>query len=85
MAEQASPQIHTSRPADRRSRFQRSRNAVAELLALQARYAAWYDAPARQLHESFHESATAETLQAIVDLNLDDPAAIVPPRSYGRD
>ena len=31
------------------------------------------------------DSATAEALQAIVDLDLNDLAAIVPPRGFGRD
>ena len=56
------------RPAtDRRSRAQRWHDAVAELLALQAEYAAWCDA----LPESLRDSATAEALQAIVELDLD--------------
>lgn len=77
----ASPNIVTRprRPTDRRSRPTRWRDAVAELLALQAEYAAWSDA----LPESLRESSMAETLQEIVD--LDSLAAITPPRGYGRD
>jgi len=71
------------RPADRhrRSRPQRWHDAVAELLALQAAYAAWLEA----LPDTLQGTATAEALQAIVDLDLDTLAAIEPPRGYGRD
>jgi hypothetical protein len=41
----------------------------------------WHDA----LPDSLHDSATAEALLAIVDLDLDALTAIVPPRGYGRD
>ena len=67
--------------ASRRSRPQRCRDAVAELLALQAEYDAWSDA----LPESLRDSATAEALQEIAELNLDELAATKPPRGYGRD
>ena len=80
-AEQASPSIRYRRPADRRSRPQRWRDAVAELLALQAEYAAWREA----LPDSLRGSATAEALQAIVELDLDALADIEPPRGFGRD
>jgi ferric-dicitrate binding protein FerR (iron transport regulator) len=80
-AEQAPPVIRTRRPPDRRSRAQRWNDGVADLIALQAEYAAWLDA----LPESLQDSATAQALQAIVDLDLDDLAAIAPPRGYGRD
>ena len=80
-AEQAPPLIRYRRPADRRARPQRWRDAVAELLALQAEYAAWCDA----LPDSLRDSATAEALQAIVDLDLDVLADIEPPRGFGRD
>ena len=56
-------------------------DAVAELVDLQAGYAAWLDA----LPESLRGTATAEALQAITDLDLDVLAAIEPPRGYGRD
>ena len=81
LAKQAPPVVRYRRPADRRSRAQRWCDAVAELLALQAEYAAWSDS----LPESLRDGATAEALHAIVDLDLDDLAAIVPPRGYGRD
>jgi hypothetical protein len=80
-AEQPLPKIRYRRPTDRRTRAQRWRDTVAELVALQAEYVAWHDA----LPESLRESATAETLQTIVDLDLDALTVIVPPRGYGRD
>jgi hypothetical protein len=75
------PVIRYRRAADRRSRAQRWRDAVAELLALQAEYAAWLDA----LSETLRDGATGQALQAIVDLDLDDILTIAPPRGYGRD
>jgi hypothetical protein len=48
---------------------------------LQAEYVAWLDA----LPDKLRDSATAEALQAIVDLDLDLLTAIVPPLGYGRD
>jgi hypothetical protein len=80
-AKQPSPRIRYRRPADRRTRPQRWHEAVAELLALQAEYAAWCDA----LPDSLRDSATADALQAIVELDLDVLADIEPPRGFGRD
>ncbi len=80
-AEQPLPKIRYRRPADRRTRAQRWYDTVAELVALQAEYAAWHDA----LPDSLRDSSTAEALQAIVDLDLEELMAIVPPRGYGRD
>jgi hypothetical protein len=80
-AEQTGTTIRYRKPADRRSRPQRWRDAVAELLALQADYTAWADA----LPDVLRDSPTGEALQAIVDLDLSDIADIEPPRGYGRD
>jgi len=80
-AEAAVPKIRYRRPPDRRSRPQRWRDAVAELLALQAEYAA----SAEAMPESLRDSATAEALQEIVEFDLNDLAALKPPRRYGRD
>jgi hypothetical protein len=66
---------------DRRSRPQRWHEAVAELLDLQAEYATWIDA----LLNSLRDSATAQALQDIVDLDLAALADMQPPRGYGRD
>jgi hypothetical protein len=80
-AQQPQAAICRQAAADRRSRAQRWRDAVAELLALQAEYAAWSDT----LPESLRDSATAEALQEIIDLDLDSLANIRPPRGFGRD
>ena len=73
--------IKRRKPVDRRSRPQRWKDALAEILALQAEYAAWLNV----LPDSLRDSATATALQAIVDLDLDALAEIEPPRGYGRD
>lgn len=78
---QAIPLLRYRHPTDRRSRPQRWHDAVAELLALQAEYAAWSDA----LPDGLSETPTAEALQTIVEFDLTDLAAIEPPRGYGRD
>ena len=77
----ARPAIHYRRAADRRSRAQRWRDAVTELVALQAEYAQWFET----LPDALHNTATGEALQAIVELDLDELTAVVPPRGYGRD
>jgi hypothetical protein len=73
--------IRARRPTDRRSRPQRWRYAVAELLVLQASYAIWLEA----LPDTLQGTATADALQAIVGLDLDTLASIELPRGYGRD
>jgi len=80
-AGQPPPKVRYRQPTDRRSRSQRWNDTVAELVALQAEYAAWHDA----LPDSLRDSATAEALQRIIDLELDALTEIVPPRGYGRD
>ena len=77
----ALPVIRYRRAADRRSRAQRWRDAVAALIALQAEYRAWLEA----LPDSLQDGATAEALQAIDQLDLDELEAIEPPRGFGRD
>jgi hypothetical protein len=73
--------IRTRQPIDRRSRPRRWRDAVSELLALQAEYADWLST----LPDSLCDSPTAQALEAIVDLDLLTLAEIDPPRGYGRD
>jgi len=68
-------------PLRQPTRPRRWRAAVAELITLQAEYAAWLDA----LPEPLRDSVTGDALQAIVDLDLDDLIAIEPPRGFGRD
>jgi hypothetical protein len=81
MMEPVTVVTRTRRPADRRSRPQRWRDAVNELLVLQAGYAEWLTT----LPEGLSDSRTAAALEAIVDLDLTDLAACEPPRGYGRD
>ena len=66
------------RPTDRRSRPQRWRDAVKELLDLQATYADWL----ATLPDGLRGSRTAEALEAIVDFDLTDLAECEPPRGY---
>ena len=80
-AQAPSTAARTRRPVDRRSRPQRWRDAVEELLVLQADYASWLDA----LPESLRSSSTAEALEAIVDLDLTMLTDTEPPRDFGRD
>lgn len=55
--------------------------AVTALMALQDEYRAWLD----RLPESLAGSKTADKLQAITELDLDELLAVDPPRGYGRD
>jgi hypothetical protein len=80
-AETTTAVIRSDRPSDRRSRPQRWRDAVSTLLTLQAEYANWFEA----LPDSLQDNATAEALEAIVDLDPTSLADIKPPRGYGRD
>ena len=74
-------EVRYRQPADRRSRPQRWRDAVAELVDLQADYAAWLDA----LPASLRDSATADALRAICDFDLSELEALEPPKGFGRD
>src|SRR5271156_4208690 len=75
------PVVRYRRPRDRRSRHQRWRDAVAELVALQSEYTRWFEA----LPEPLRDTATGEALQAIVDLDLNGISAIEPPRGFAQD
>ena len=76
------PKVARARNAiDRRSRPQRWRAAVEELLALQAAYIDWLTA----LPDSQRGGPTATALEAIADLDLTVLAECEPPRGYGRD
>jgi hypothetical protein len=80
----SSPVAAITRPRramDRRSRPQRWRDAVGELLALQAGYANWLAA----LPDGLRDTSMAAALEAIVDLDLAAIAECEPPRGYGRD
>ena len=70
------PAVRTRRPADRRSLIQRWNDMIAALTELQVEYGAWLDA----LPDNRQESATAEALRTIVELDLSELQAIEPPR-----
>jgi hypothetical protein len=75
------PVIRFRRPADRRSRIQRWNDTIAALTDLQIEYGAWLEA----LPDNQQDSATAEALRTIVELDLSELEAIEPPRGFGRD
>ncbi len=75
------PVTRTRRPADHRSRVRRWHDAVAELTALQAQYAARLEA----LPSNLQDSTIADALQRIRDLDLAELQEIEPPRGFGRD
>ena len=77
----AAPVVRYRKPGDRRSRPQRWREAVAELVELQASYQEWLDS----LPENLAEGSTAEALRAVCDLDLSELEGIEPPRGFGRD
>jgi len=54
---------------------------VKELLALQAEYQQWLD----NLPESLQDSATAQALSQICDLDLSELENVELPRGFGRD
>jgi hypothetical protein len=75
------PVVRTRRPADHRGRARRWNDNVAGLVDAQPEYAVWLDS----LPESLQDSATAEALRAICELDLTELQAMVPPRGFGRD
>ena len=75
------PVIRSRRPAGHPSRARRWQDSVATLAALQAEYAAWL----QNLPANLQDTATAEALVAICDLDLGELQAIEPPRGFGRD
>ena len=78
---EGAPVVRYRKPADRRSRPQQWRDAVAELVRLQGEYQDWLDT----LPESLADSATAEALRAICELDLAELESIEPPKGFGRD
>ena len=78
--EAAPVKVRYRKPTDRRSRPQRWRDAVAELVELQADYQAWLDG----LPEGLADSATADALRAVCELDLAS-LEVDPPRGFGRD
>src|ERR1700722_8255098 len=75
------PVIRVRRAPDHRSRARRWTDNVAGLGEAQAGDAAWLES----MRESVENSATAEALRAVCDLDLTELQAIEPPRGFGRD
>jgi hypothetical protein len=75
------PIIRYRRPEDRRSRPQRWNDAVEELKSLQAEYQEWLD----NLPEQLTDSALAEKLSAVIDIDLSELEAADLPKGFGRD
>lgn len=75
------PVIRVRRSIDHRGRVRRWTDHVTGLVDAQAEYAAWLDS----LPDSVLDSATAEALRAICDLDLTELQAIEPSRGFGRD
>jgi hypothetical protein len=68
-------------PTPARSMARKWRDAVSELVDLQEGYRTWLDS----LPENLAESATAEALRAICDLDLSELDSVEPPPGFGRD
>ena len=75
------PLIRKRRPVDCRSRIRRWNDTIAAAVELQVEYADWLDA----LPDNQQDSALAEALRAIVELDLSELQALEPPRGFGRD
>jgi hypothetical protein len=75
------PIVRIRRPADHRGRAQRWTDHVTGLVKEQVEFTAWLDS----LPENLQDSATAEALRAICELDLSELQAILPPRGFGRD
>jgi len=75
------PVLRMRRPTDHRSRARRWQDAVAELTELQAQYGAWLE----KLPDNLQDTATAEALRAVCELDLTELQAVTPPRGFGRD
>jgi hypothetical protein len=75
------PAIHLRRPIGRRGLARQWSDGIAALATAQERYAAWL----ANLPASLEDSATAEALRAICELDLSELQAIEPPRGFGRD
>jgi hypothetical protein len=75
------PIVRTHRQADHRGRARRWTDHVTGLVEAQVEFAAWLD----RLPENLQDSATAEALRAICELDFSELQTIVPPRGFGRD
>ena len=75
------PIVRMRRPTDHRGRARRWTDHVTGLVEAQIEFAAWLES----LPDNLQDSATAEALRAICDLDLSELQAIEPPRGFGRD
>jgi len=75
------PVIRVRRALDHRGRARRWTDHVTGLVEAQIEFAEWLDG----LPDNLQDSATAEALRAICDLDLSELQAIIPPRGFGRD
>ena len=75
------PVVRYRRPADRRTRPQRWHDTVAGLIALQAEYAAWYDA----LPENLRDTPTGDGFAEPSSISISTITSVEPPRGFGRD
>jgi len=75
------PPVQYRRARDRRSRPQRWRDAARTLLDLQGQYQAWLD----NLPDALRDSALADKLEAVCDLDLAELDSVELPLGYGRD
>ena len=81
LASPTAPTPHPRHSADRRSRPQGWRDAVAELPGLQAEYTDWPKA----VPTSLRNSTAAEALKVITELDLEALTGIQRPKGYARD
>ena len=75
------PVIRMRRALDHRGRARRWTDHVTGLVEARAEFATWLES----LPDNLRDSATAEALRAICDLDLTELQAIEPPRGFGRD
>jgi hypothetical protein len=78
-ASKSVPTLRYRKPADRRSRVQRWRDAVADLQALKT------ITRLGSRPENMADGATPDALRAICDLDLSELQSIVPPKGFGRN
>ena len=73
--------VRTRHQADHRGRARRWTDHVTGLVKEQVEFMAWLES----LPDNLQDSATADALRAICELDLSELQAIVPPRGFGRD
>jgi len=75
------PIVRTRHQAYHRGRARRWTDHVTGLVKEQVEFMAWLES----LPDNLQDSATADALRAICELDLSELQAIVPPRGFGRD